>query len=315
MKPFVLPFSQLNKKSVAIAGGKGANLGELLSKKIPVPPGFVVVSAAFDRFVEETDCIVEIDKWLHQVNLKNIASIDRASHEIRSVINSTPFPKDIGDEILQAFTKLKAPRVAVRSSATAEDSAVASWAGELETYLFVTKANVLDKVKECWSSLFTPRAIFYRFEKNLHKQRVSVAVVIQQMVESEISGITFTAHPVSRDRDQMVIEAGWGQGESIVSGSVTPDTYVYDRITDSILDINVSDQKKMIVRKGASGIKTISVPKAKQGKQKLTGKQIVEVAEMSAVIEKHYKVPQDIEWAIAKNKLYITQTRPITTLG
>ena len=134
------------------------------------------------------------------------------------------------------------------------------------------------------------------------------------MVESEISGITFTAHPVSKDKDQMVIEAGWGQGESIVSGSITPDSYIYDRIAEAILDINVSDQKKMIMRKGVTGTKTVAIPKKQQDRQKLSGQQIVEIANLCQKIEKHYKKPQDIECAFEKGKFYITQTRPITTL-
>ncbi len=310
----VLPFKKISKKDVAYAGGKGANLGEMTAAGIAVPPGFVVLRSAFDKFLEQTDINVEIDKWLHKINPDDTTSIDRASHELRDEIRRADFPEDLADEVLQAFSRLKAANVAVRSSATAEDSKVASWAGELETYLYVTKKDLLDRIKTCWSSLFTPRALFYRFEKKLHRQRVSVAVVVQKMVPSDVAGITFTAHPVTRDRQQMVIEAGWGLGEAIVSGSITPDTYIFDRAVDAILDINVSEQKKMIARKAQAGTKTMAVPKAKQAKQKLTGKQIMEVAKTCAAIERHYQTPQDIEWAFARNKLYITQTRPITTL-
>ncbi len=311
---YSLPFSKISKKNVAIAGGKGASLGEMTQAKIPVPPGFVVLADAFERFIEETDIDVEIDKWLHKVNPKDISSVDRASHELRDEIRLAKFPEDLGGEFLADFDKLGAPFVAVRSSATAEDSSVASWAGELESYLFVTRSKLLGMIKTCWSSLFTPRAIFYRFEKKMHKQKVSVAVVVQKMVSSEISGITFTAHPVTKDRDQMVLEAGWGQGESIVSGRITPDTYIFDKRTGAILDINVSSQKDMIVKKGASGSKLVAVPKVKRDKQKLTGKQIMEIASLCLSIEKHYKFPQDIEWAFEKGKFYIVQSRPITTL-
>ncbi|MBU0597959.1 phosphoenolpyruvate synthase, partial [Patescibacteria group bacterium] len=226
----------------------------------------------------------------------------------------TDFPADIGQLILKSFPKLGEKYVAVRSSATAEDSSIASWAGELESYLYVDKGNLLDMIKTCWSSLFTPRAIFYRFEKKLHRMKVSVAVVVQKMVNSEISGITFTAHPVTKDRNQMVIEAGWGQGESIVAGKITPDTYIYDKVIGSLIDINISSQKEMIVSKSGSGTKTVKVPKIKASQQKLSGEQIMKLAVICEKIEKHYRVPQDIEWALEKNKLYITQTRPITTL-
>jgi pyruvate,water dikinase len=223
-------------------------------------------------------------------------------------------PKDIQKEVMAEFKKLKAKFVAVRSSATAEDSSQASWAGELETYLNTTQKNLLGKVKSCWSSLFTPRAIFYRFEKGMRNSKVSVAVVIQQMVESEVSGIAFTVHPVTKDKNQMIIEAGFGLGESIVSGQITPDSYVIDKRDYSLMDINVANQEKMLVRKGQSGNMWKTVVKNKKESQKLSGKQIIELAKICYQIEKHYKKPQDIEWAFAKGKFYITQSRPITTL-
>lgn len=307
-------FANLNKNSVSEAGGKGAQLSELSKAKIPVPPGFVVLSQAFERFLEETDLGVDIEAQLEKVNLKDVNTVDRYSNVIRDLIHDFKIPADISKEILVSFDKLKAKHVAVRSSATAEDSSVASWAGELETYLYVTRSNLTEMVRKCWSSLFTPRAIFYRFEKKLDRTRVSVGVVVQKMVNSEISGIAFTAHPVTNDRSQMVIEAGYGLGEAIVSGKITPDTYVIDKKEKAILDINISEQKEMIVRAGAKGTKDMVVPQAKQSKQKLTGKQIIELTGLCEKIEKHYRYPQDIEWALEKNKFYITQTRPITTL-
>ncbi|MFA6524770.1 MAG: PEP/pyruvate-binding domain-containing protein [Patescibacteria group bacterium] len=314
MAKFTKTFSQLNRKSVAEAGGKGAQLGEMTMVKMPVPPGFVVLSGTFERFLEETDLDVEIDALLKKVKLNDINSVDRVSNTIRDLIHDFIIPEDIQKEILAAFDKLKTKYVAVRSSATAEDSSVASWAGELETYLFITRKNLAEAVRKCWSSLFTPRAIFYRFEKKLHKTKVSVGVVVQSMVNSEISGVAFTAHPVTNDRDQMVIEAGYGQGEAIVSGQITPDTYIIDKKEKTILDINISEQKEMIVQAGTSGVKKVKVPKIMQEKQKLTGKQIIQLAGICEKIEKHYRHPQDIEWALEKNKIYITQSRPITTL-
>jgi pyruvate,water dikinase len=307
-------FKQLSKNDVGIAGGKGASLGEMTQAKISVPPGFVVLAGAFERFLEETDLGTEIESRLKKVNYKDINSVDRASNEIRDLIHDEKFPKDIGDEILESFGKLGADYVAVRSSATAEDSSVASWAGELETYLNTTKKTLLENVKKCWSSLFTPRAIFYRFEKGLAKNKVSVAVVVQKMIQSEISGITFTAHPVTQDRNQMVLEAGYGLGEAIVGGLVTPDTYIVQKPELTISDINISEQSKMIIRAKNGGVEWKEVPKNKQGKQKLTGAQIIKLAELCVKIEKHYNFPQDIEWAMEKSKFYITQSRPITTL-
>lgn len=306
-------FKQLSKNDAIIAGGKGASLGEMTKAGIPVPPGFVVLAGAFDKFLEETDIGVEIEALLHKVKVKDINSIEKTSEKIRGLILNADFPKDIGKEVLSEFAKLKAEYVAVRSSATAEDSSTASWAGELESYLNTSKKNLLENVKKCWASLFTPRAIFYRLEKKLHKQKVSVAVVVQKMVQSEISGIAFTVHPVTEDYDQMVIEAGYGLGEAIVGGKITPDTYVVHKTKNTILDANISEQKMMIVRQG-SGIKEDIVPKVKQEKQKLADKHILELAKICQNIEKNYKKPQDIEWALEKNKFYIVQSRPITTL-
>ena len=314
MSQYTLPFLKLSRRSVAIAGGKGANLGEMAKAGLAVPPGFVVLTSAFDRFLQETDLGVDIKSQLKKVNIKDINSVDRYSHVIRDLIHDFKIPADIRKDILVAFDKLKTKYVAVRSSATAEDAEIASWAGELETYLFMDRRNLPEAVRQCWSSLFTPRAIFYRFEKKLDKKLVSVAVVVQKMVNSAVAGVAFTAHPVTNDRNQMVIEAGYGLGEAIVSGQITPDTYVVNKRDEAILDINISDQQMMIVPSGKRGTKKTTIPKARTDKQKLSGQQIIKLVKICQKIEKHYKKPQDIEWALERNKFYITQTRPITTL-
>jgi pyruvate, water dikinase len=306
-------FKELSKKDTALAGGKGASLGEMTKAGLPVPPGFVVVASAFDKFVEESGLHTEIETALKKVKQKDINSVERTSEYIRGIILDTEMPKSLQKEIMSELKKLKSTFVAVRSSATAEDSKIASWAGELETYLNITEKDILKYVKLCWSSLFTPRAIFYRIEKKLHKEKVSVAVVIQKMVQSEVSGIAFTVHPVTKNYGQMVIEAGLGLGEAIVGGLITPDTYIVDKKNLSILDISVSEQTMMITKTAKGNVnKKLSIKEG--GKQKLTGKQIIEIAKICAQIEKHYKHPQDIEWAYEKKKFYITQSRPITTL-
>jgi pyruvate,water dikinase len=308
------PFSKIGKADAAIAGGKGASLGEMTKAKIPVPPGFVILAGAFDRFLEETDLMQELSSLLKKVNYSDINSVDGASSRLRALIAQAKMPADLAKEITAEFKKLKTPLVAVRSSATAEDSSSASWAGELETYLNTTDKTLLNNVKLCWSSLFTPRAIFYRHEKKMLKTKVSVAVVVQEMVASEISGIAFTVHPVTQDRRQMIIEAGYGLGEAIVSGSITPDSYVLDKSDFSLLDINIAEQAKQIVKCARKGVKWTPVAKNLQAKQKLSGQQIIALAKICAGIEKHYAFPCDIEWAYAKKKFYITQSRPITTL-
>ncbi len=306
-------FQNLRKNDIAIAGGKGASLGEMTQIGVSVPAGFVILASVFDRFLEETDISVEIEALLHKLNFKNINSVDRVSNEIRDLILDAEFPKEIAKEVQKEFSKLKAKYVAVRSSATAEDSSIASWAGELESYLNTTKQNLLENIKRCWASLFTPRAIFYRFEKKLNKIKISVAVIIQKMIQSEISGICFTVHPITKDYDQMVIEAGYGLGEIIVGGKITPDTYVVHKKNQIILDKNIGQQKTMLLKNKGGNIEK-RVPESKQKKQKLSDTQILKLAKVCQKIEKHYKTPQDIEWALLKGKFYIVQSRPITTL-
>lgn len=307
-------FNHIQKNQAHIAGGKGASLGEMINTGIPVPPGFVILASAFDRFLEETDLDVELEHILtEELNHNDMNTVEDVSEKIRDLILKARIPADISVEIQKAFLKLKTPLVAVRSSATAEDSSIASWAGELESYLNVTNKNLLESVKKCWASLFTPRAIFYRFEKKLHKTKVSVAVVVQKMVQSDASGIAFTVHPVTKDKNQMVIEAGYGLGEAIVGGMITPDTYVIHKKQLDIVDKNISEQKMMIVR-STKGTKETKVVQSKQNRQKISVSQIKELAKLAIRIEKHYKKPQDIEFAIEKKKVYIVQSRPITTL-
>jgi len=328
---FTKTFKQISKNDISIAGGKGASLGEMTQAKIQVPPGFVILVEAFDKFLEETDLVVEIASQIKQINFKDINSVDKASNVIRDLIHDASVPKDLEKDLLKEFKKLNSKYVAVRSSATAEDSSVASWAGELETYLNTSSSNLIDNIKNCWSSLFTPRALFYAFEKKVitiggqkkirantckklaHCYPVGVAVVIQKMIQSDVSGICFTVHPVTQDLNQMVIETGWGLGEAIVGGKITPDTYIIDKSNWIIIDTNISDQEMMMVKFG-SGIKETEVPEKTQSIQKLPNKQIIQLAKLCQKIEDHYKCPQDIEFAIENNKIYITQSRPITTL-
>lgn len=311
---FILPFKKITKKLIRKAGGKGASLGEMENAGFPIPPGFVILAAAFDQYLKNSDINVEIDAVLDKVNPKDTESVEEASEIIQALIKKTPMNKDLQRDILKEFDKLGTKFVAVRSSATAEDSKIDSWAGELESYLNTTRKTLLQNVRNCWASLFTPRAIFYRIERKLYKKKVSVAVVVQKMVNSEVSGVAFSVHPVTRDKNQMVIEAGWGLGESIVLGKITPDSYVIDKEDNTILDVNISTQEKMIVRKANGGNVEKKVPKSKQSEQKLDGKKIIELAEIVKRIEKHYGSPQDVEWALEKNKIYIVQARPITTL-
>ncbi len=310
---FVQSFQTLSKHDTRLAGGKGASLGEMTQAGIPVPPGFVVLRTAFDRFLEDAQLTLEIEAVLDKVNCEDVASVNRASRVIHDLIHDVCFPEDLEKEILSAFDELGSEFVAVRSSATAEDSSTASWAGELESYLNTTREVLLEHVKKCWASLFTPRAIVYRNEKGMRSTRVSVAVVVQKMVQSEISGVTFTVHPVTRDMNQMILEACWGLGEYIVGGVVTPDSYIFDKKDGTILDMYVADQDRMLIR-GEKGNEDVPVPIEKVNAQKLDSRQIREFGDICIRIEKHYGFPCDIEWAMEGGAFYVVQSRPITTL-
>lgn len=308
------PFSEISKADAAIAGGKGASLGEMTQAGIPVPPGFVILSSAFEHFLEETDLSVEIDAALESVNPKEMHTVEHASEKIQALILGASMPTDIAREIRESYTALNSPYVAVRSSATAEDSASAAWAGQLDSYLNTTSDSLLVNVQRCFASLFTPRAIFYRFEKELHTQKISVAVVVQKMVASEVSGIAFSVHPVTEDHNQLIIEAGYGLGEAIVSGSITPDSYVVEKKPRRTIDTNVSTQARALYRVDSGGNEWRDIPEPQASSQVLTEEHILELSELIINIENHYGFPCDIEWAYEDGTFYIVQSRPITTL-
>jgi len=307
-------FEHISKNDVAMAGGKGASLGEMTQAGIPVPPGFVILASAFEKFLEETNVHVEIDSALHSVNPQEMHTVDKASGKIKARILAAEIPKDIADEIQKFFKKLASKYVAVRSSATAEDSASAAWAGQLESYLNTTEENLLENVRKCWASFFTPRAVFYRSEKELRKQKISIAVVVQKMVESEKSGIAFSVHPVTQDRNQLIIEAGFGLGEAIVSGQITPESYVVEKQPRRVIDKNVHVQNKGLYHREKGGNEWRDIPKEQGEKQVLSHEETLELSEIILHIENHYGFPCDIEWAAEQRKFYIVQSRPTITL-
>lgn len=307
-------FIDIKKEDVALAGGKGASLGEMTQIGFSVPPGFVILSSSFERFLTENNLRKKIDLILSTVNNKNVRSVEGASDKIRTLISKATVPADILLVIQKYFDNLDSTYVAVRSSATAEDSASTAWAGQLESYLNIDKKNLVENIKKCWASLFTARAISYRFENNLNKQNISVAVVVQKMVESEKSGVAFSIHPVTQDKNQIIIEAGFGLGEAVVSGQITPDSYVVDKHNFSTSSVVVKNQTKALYKKSGGGNEWKNL-KGKGKKQVLSNEEITELAKLISKIEKHYGFSVDIEWAIEKNRLYIVQSRPITTLS
>lgn len=311
---FVKIFKEIDKKDVKIAGGKGASLGEMGGAGIPIPPGFVITTATFEKFLNDNYITEEIDSQIDKVNHEDMETVNHASEVIHSLIIKCQIPQEVEKEINHHFEELKSEFVAVRSSATAEDAGAASWAGELESFLNTTKRTLPENIKRCWASLYTPRAIFYRFEKKLHKQKVSVAVVVQKMIQAEISGVAFSVNPVTQDKNQLVIEAGWGLGEAVVQGTITPDNYIVNKSDFSLIEINVNDQEKGFYRKVSEGNYWKVIPADKKDTQKLAGPKIIELAKLVINIEKHYGFPVDVEWVYEGGKFYITQSRPITTL-
>lgn len=311
----VRPFARLGKGDAGIAGGKGASLGEMTQAGIPVPPGFVVLAAAFEEFLDEADLNQELDAILHTVNHEEMRTVELAAEKIQLLIIRAKMPEDITEVIRDEFKRLDSPYVAVRSSATAEDSSSAAWAGQLETYLNITEENVLENVQKCWASLFTPRAIFYRFEKGMHGNKISVAVVVQKMVQSQASGIAFSVHPVTEDYNQMIIEAGFGLGEAIVGGQVTPDSFVIEKEPRRIIDKNIAFQSRALWRSEDGGNEWRDLSDEEGSRPALSDEQTLELAELVLKIEAHYGFPCDIEWAFEAGQFYITQSRPITTLS
>lgn len=321
MDEIVAWFDGLNKDSIAVAGGKGANLGEMVSAGLPVPPGFVVTAPTYTHFLEETGIDRQIYEILTNTNVDDSAALEAASVQIKQLILKTEMPEDIGNEIRAAYGELSKrlqsePFVAVRSSATAEDLPEASFAGQQETFLNVKGPDqVVKAVQKCWASLFTGRAIFYREKNNFPHEKVAISAIVQKMVNSELAGVMFTAHPATNDRHKIMIEGAYGLGETVVSGSVTPDEYIVDKGTWAISEKHISKQKEALIRNDAGGNQKVQVDPEKGGAQKVPDKIVVQLAKLGKKIEDHYHWPQDIEWAVEGGQPYIVQSRAITTLG
>ena len=314
-KDFVLWLSRVDKKLAPYIGGKAANLGEMLKAKLPVPNGFVIKSKAYQTFIKENNLKHKIQIIIKSINYNDPNSLTKSSKEIKKIIQSSHVPKSIIDIVLSYYKKLgKDALVAVRSSATSEDSKTASFAGQQATFLNVLGSENLKKaIKDGWASLFEPRAIFYRHEENLSEERVTMSLVVQKMVNSESSGVMFTLDPVTLGKSNIIIEAIYGLGEYIVGGKVTPDHYVVDKDSLKIVIKKVEPQKIMLTRKNGQN-KSLRLTTQKGSSQKIDDNDIKSLANLGKIIEKHYNFPQDIEWAKEGNTLYIVQTRPVTTI-
>lgn len=283
----------LSKDDFAISGSKGAYLGELAKAGFLVPPGFVITAKAFEKFLKNNNLNSKINSLLYSVNKEEKNSIENASEKIQALILKTEIPPALKTEIYKYFKMLKSKYIAIRSSATVEDLRQASWAGQLDTFLNTSEKNLFENIKKCWASLFNHRAIFYKIEKGFDDKKISIAVIVQKMIKSEISGVIFSLNPVNQNKNQIIIESGIGLGEAIVSGKITPNSYIIEKNDWRILDRNIIQNKK---------------------NQKLSDREIIKLAKIAFKVEKHFGFSVDIEWAKEKNKFYIIQSRPITTI-
>ena len=318
MSVFVLKFNEIDREDIGLVGGKGANLGEMTRAGFPVPNGFCVTAQAYREMVKFNGFDSKIREMLDGVEVKDSDKLQRAADRIMKMVSKADIPDEMAESIIRHYrslsSKTKNPLVAVRSSATAEDLPEASFAGQQSTFLDIKgEAAVIQAVRDAWASLFTARAIFYRETNGFDHFQVALAVPVQLMVASEVSGNMFTINPVNNDKRIIVIEAIWGLGEMIVQGTYTPDHYEVRRQDMTIYAREINEQKKELTRKNGVN-KEYPLPEWKVGRQKLEDDLIVKLAEIGEKLHSHYRFPQDIEWAMEGGKLYVVQTRPITTM-
>ena len=318
--PIIAFFKDIDKNDTPLVGGKCANLGEMTRAGFPVPNGFAITINAYDLFLKENDLINKIYGLLKTLDVNDPPQLNQAANKIQKWIVNGKMPDEVAQDIITSYKKLsgvfKNALVAVRTSATAEDMPGSSFAGMGWTSLNIKgEANVINAVRECWASLFTGRSIYYRVENKIPHEKVKISVAVMKMVESEVSGVMFSIDPVKNYKDRIIIESVWGLGEMIVQGSVVPDTYVVQKGTFDILSKEISDQVTQLIRVKSGENKEVKVPDKIRQLQKITDKEIVELAKLGDKLQKHYYFPQDTEWAKEKGKIYIVQTRPVTTVA
>jgi pyruvate,water dikinase len=297
-------------------GGKAASLGELTAAELPVPPGFVVSADTYRTFIEEAGIDDELFGAM-EIDEEDSSALAGAQERAYELILGTEMPSDVREEILDAYHSLGDGEefVAVRSSATAEDLPDASFAGQQETFLNVTEEDLLECVKECWASLFSQRAIYYRNRQGFPHEDVDIAVVVQQMVDADKAGVMFTSHP-STGAPQTILEAAWGLGEAVVSGSVSPDNYVVDRATGEVEEVTVADKKVQCIKDPETGeTAEVEVPEDERNARVLDDDEIARLVELGREVEEYYDAPQDVEWAMVDGDVYMLQSRPITTIS
>lgn len=312
-------FADLGLDDRPSVGGKGASLGELVRAGIEVPPGFVIATAAFERFIAELERQAPLRSCISALSGADLVEIDEACRQVRDRVERAPLPADVQDEILAAYRALCADRpdrpVAVRSSATTEDSEAASFAGLQDTYLWVIGGDaVLAMVRRCWASLYSLESVSYRLKHGLPEESVAMGVVVQAMVDARTAGVMFTRSPATGDRSVVTIEGAWGLGSAVVSGEVTPDHWVIAKITGEIPVREISDKHVRQVPRPGGGIEELAVDEEDRRAPCLDDAELLRLRDVALQVERHYRRPQDIEWAIEREtgRLLLLQSRPET---
>jgi pyruvate,water dikinase len=313
--PDILWLQEIKKEDIPYVGGKGASLGEMAGIGLPVPRAFVVTAQAFRRFLVETGIEEAIFAELFNLDVEDSDALEQAAEKAKELVMSVRIPTSLKKSIQDSYRKMgRNVVVAVRSSATAEDLPDASFAGQQETYLNMKgQKSLLDAIQKCWASLYGGRAIYYRAKQGFDDRHVDIAVVVQELVFSEKAGVMFSSHPVTGE-PLTIIEASWGLGEAVVSGSVSPDKYVYDQRTARVVDTFIATKIVEILPDGEHGTKEVEVSPDRQVMAVLSGSEVSELAKYAWIAEMHYAVPQDLEWATVGDTIYILQSRPITTI-
>ena len=322
---YVIPFEDCDNTMVSRVGGKCASLGELMKANIPVPPGFAITTDSYVRFMEDNNLLEKVMKRLEGLDESMVAETEEASKDIRSWIDSGTISEMLEDlfaeyyRLLSRRTRFPALPVAVRSSATAEDLPDASFAGQQDTFLWTRGVDdLLDRVRRCWSSLFTARAISYRIRMGFEHSDVQISVAVQKMVRSFTAGVMFTLNPGSGDPATVVIDSNWGFGESVVSGEVTPDQFQVNKITMEVTKRTISDKAIYYTTDpDTDEVRKLEVDSERRNSQSLLDTEILALAEIANRIEKHYGKHMDIEWATEKSfpykgEIFIVQSRPET---
>ncbi|WP_074175068.1 phosphoenolpyruvate synthase [Methanoculleus bourgensis] len=314
--PNVLWLEEIKKEDIISVGGKGASLGEMTSLGLPVPKAFVVTAQAFRRFLVETGIEDTLFRKLERLDVDDNGALESVSREVQDIVLSVGIPDQIREAIIDAYARMgeNGEVVAVRSSATAEDLPEASFAGQQETFLNVLgNDDLLDAVQRCWASLYGARAIYYRAKQGFDDRGVNIAVVVQELIRSEKSGVMFTSHPVTGE-PLTIVEGSWGLGEAVVSGSVSPDNYVFDLRSERVVDRLIAEKEIMIVPEGENGTKVVKLTPEQRTAPVLSDEEVARLATLGKIAEEHYGVPQDVEWAIVGDEIFILQSRPITTI-